>query len=115
MAWLGERVIVAEYVAGVVLPLALGLITLRSSFLSAHPFSWPTLLGFWLVTIAANYIPLFIYAVSLMRSGTVNAEGQPEIKNARSYGIQQVMILVPFLIVAIALIQELPTRSRQSN
>jgi len=50
-----------------------------------------------------------------MRSGTVKAEGQPEIKNARSYGIQQVMILVPFLIVAIALIQELPTSSRQSN
>src|SRR5262249_1023376 len=111
MAWLGARLIVVEYLAGVVLPLALGVFTLRSTWLSSHRFTWQTLLGIWLVTIAANYIPLFIYAVSLMRSGTVDSEGKPEIKNARRYGCQQVMILVPFLVVAVAIIQELRTSS----
>ena len=103
MAWLGSRVIVAEYFAGIVLPLGLGAFTLRS----IHPFHWSKLFGVWLITIAANYIPLFIYAVTIRRSETVATEGQPEIKHARRYGFQQLMILVPFLVVIVALIQEL--------
>ena len=103
MAWLGSRVIVAEYFAGIVLPLALGAFTLRS----IYPFHWSKLFGVWLITIAANYIPLFIYAVTISRSGTVATEGQPEIKHARRYGFQQLMILVPFMVVIVALIQEL--------
>ena len=103
MAWLGSRVIVAEYFAGIVLPLALGAFTLRS----IYPFHWSKLFGVWLITIAANYIPLFIYAVIISRSGTAATEGQPEIKHARRYGFQQLMILVPFMVVIVALIQEL--------
>ena len=110
MAWLGSRVIVVEYLAGIVLPLALGVLTLRSTLSSFTLFTWQTLLGIWLVTIAANYIPLFLYAVSIIRRGTVEAEGKPEIKNARRYGLQQVMILVPFLVVVVALIQEVRTK-----
>jgi len=85
MAWLGSRVIVAEYFAGIVLPLGLGAFTLRS----IYPFHWSKLFGVWLITIAANYIPLFIYAVIISRSGTAATEGQPEIEHARRYGFQQ--------------------------
>jgi hypothetical protein len=63
-------------------------------------------LGFWLVSIAANYIPLFIYAVLIAKGGTVKGEGQPELAHAKRYGIQQVIILVPFLVVILALLQE---------
>jgi hypothetical protein len=106
MAWLGARVIVAEYAVGVVLPLILGLISIRSGLSGPATPGWETVLGFWLVAIAANYIPLFIYAVLIARGGTVKEEGQPEIARAKRYGVQQAIILVPFLVVVLALVQE---------
>jgi hypothetical protein len=110
MAWLGPRLVVTEYALGVFLPLGLGLLSLRSS-LGGLALSWPELLGIWLITIAANYIPLFIYAVMIARAGTVKEEGQSEIARATKYGVQQLIILIPFLVVIVALGQEF----RQGN
>ena len=106
MAWLGSKIIIAEYTLGVIFPLALGMFTLRSSLSSPAPLTWQTALGIWLVTIAANYVPLLLYAVSIARAGSIEAEGRPEISHARCYGVQQVIILVPFFVVVIAVIQE---------
>lgn len=106
MAWLGPKVVVAEYACGVVLPFALGIFTLHSSFSSHNRFSWQTVLGIWLATIAANYVPHFLYARSIARAGTVKTEGEPELPHARRYGLQQVIILVPILVVVIAILQE---------
>ena len=105
MAWLGTRAIVAEYALGVILPLILGLLSLRSGLRDAS--AWETDLGIWLITIAANYVPLFIYAVLIAKAGTAKEEGQPEIVHAKRYGVQQIIILVPFLVVIAALLQEL--------
>lgn len=99
MAWLGARVILAEYAFGIIFPLALGILSLRG-------FGWAHVLGLWLIGIAANYVPLFIYAVLIVRGGTVKEEGAPEIAHAKRYGLQQVIILVPLLVVVIALVQE---------
>jgi hypothetical protein len=62
MVWLGTRIVVAEYALGVVLPLALGLVSLVMG-LSQQPdlANWQVVFGIWLVTIAANYVPLFLY------------------------------------------------------
>jgi hypothetical protein len=106
MAWLGPKVIVAEYAFGIILPLALGVFTLRSSFSSPNWLTRQTILGMWLISIAANYAPLLLYAVAIARAGTVKAEGEPELSNARRYGAQQVIILIPFLVVAVAVVQE---------
>ena len=106
MAWLGARVILAEYALGIVLPLILGLISIRSGLLRPLEIGWEAVLGAWLVTIAMNYLPLFIYALRIARAGTAKEEGQPEIVHAKRYGVQQVIILVPFLVVALALMQE---------
>ncbi len=106
MAWLGTRVIVAEYAFGIVLPLILGLISIRSGLFGLDRSGWEVALGFWLVGIAANYIPLFLYAVLIARGGTVKEEGQPEFAHAKRYGVQQVVILIPFLVIALTLIQE---------
>ncbi|HUH97698.1 MAG TPA: hypothetical protein VLZ89_10090 [Anaerolineales bacterium] len=107
MAWLGTRVIVTEYALGVILPFLLGLLSLRSGLRDPKISNGEIILGIWLVTIAANYIPLFIYAVLIAKAGTVKEEGQPEIANAKRYGIQQIIILVPFLVVIAAIVQEL--------
>lgn len=111
MVWLGTRIIIAEYAIGVILPLVLGLLSIRAGLLEPGIFNWETISGFWLVTIAANYLPLLIYAVLISRGGTVKEEGQPELAHAKRYGIQQMIILIPFFVVVLALVQE--NRRRQ--
>jgi len=106
MAWLGARIITAEYALGILLPLALGIFSLRAGLGASRPSLWQVGLGVWLLGIACNYVPLFLYAVSIGRAGTLKAEGEPEIAHAPRYGAQQVMILVPLLVVALALMQE---------
>jgi hypothetical protein len=107
MVWLSTRVVLIEYALGVLLPLALGLASLGAGLTrSLELWNWQLIFGVWLVTIAANYVPLFLYALAIARAGTVKQEGEPELANARRYGIQQAIILVPFLVVALALAQE---------
>lgn len=106
MAWLGTRLILAEYALGIVLPLALGVYFIRAGGFNAGVWGEETILGLWLIGIATNYIPLFVYAVLIARAGTVKTEGQPELAHAKRYGLQQVVILVPFLVVILAIIQE---------
>ncbi len=111
MAWLGARVIVAEYALGIVLPLALGLLSLRPVLSGVLRLDSQTVLGVWLVGVGVNYIPLFLYAVVIARAGTAKEEGQPELARARRYGVQQAIILVPFSVAVIAALQE--RRQRQ--
>jgi len=107
MAFNGVRFILIEFALGVVLPLALGFITIRPLLYhgTAQP-GWETALGFWLIGIGLNYVPLLLYAVALARAGTVAEEGRKEVAHAKKYGLQQVIILVPLLVVIVALIQE---------
>ena len=106
MLWLGPRVILTEYALGIGLPLFLGLLSLRSWLFGSGPFGWEAILGLWLLGIAANYIPLFVYAVAIARGGTVKKEGQPELARAKRYGVQQAIILVPLAVIVLALLQE---------
>ena len=106
MAWLGTRVIVTEYALGVMLPLGLGILSLCAALARQDLANWQTILGAWLLTISANYVPLFLYAVAIARAGTVREEGLPEFAQAGRYGIQQAIILVPLFVVFLAYAQE---------
>ena len=106
MAWLGARVIVTEYALGVMLSLVVGIFSLRVGLAQQDLVNWQTILGAWLLTISANYIPLFLYAVAIARGGTVREEGLPEFAQAGRYGIQQAIILVPLFVVFLAYAQE---------
>jgi len=106
LARLGARIIVAEYAVGVVLPLVLGLMSIRSGLRGSGLFGREAILGVWLVSIAVNYIPLLIYAALIAKAGTAKEEGEPEFAHAKRYRVQQVIILVPFLVAALALLQE---------
>jgi hypothetical protein len=112
MALLGTRVIVTEYALGVMLPLVLGIFSLRFGLAQQDFLNWQTILGIWLVTILVNYVPLFIYAVAIARAGTVQEEGLPEFAHAGRYRIQQVIILVPFFVLLLALAQERKRRKQ---
>ncbi len=106
MALHGKRLITAEYAIGVLFPLVLSLLSIRSSLVASARIGWQALAVAWLVGIAVNYIPLVIYAVIIGHAGTAHEEGQPEFAHARRYNIQQLLLLVPFLVAAIALVQE---------
>ena len=107
MAWLGTRLVLAEYALGVVLPAALGALFLGLGIARhAELYQWLVLGGIWLLTIAANYVPLFLYAVALARAGTVQEEAQAARPHIRRYVLQQVMILVPLLVLALSVAQE---------
>ena len=104
MQFLGTRVIVAEYAAGVVLPALLGLLSLRQDNL---------LFGLPLLWIALNYVPLFLHSVDLARRGTAREETAAEMadpRKARSYSWRQLWILVPLAVVIFAISQR-PKRS----
>ncbi len=101
MVFLGTRVIVAEYAAGVVLCAGIGILSLRKGVLA---------LGIPLLWIALNYVPLFLHSVDLARRGTARQEVALELADARaarSYSWRQLWILVPFAVVALALVQRL--------
>ena len=104
MAWLGARIIVPEYVLGVAAPLAFGLVSFAGGLSAGSWFQ--IVFGLWLLGIGVNYVPLLLYALAIARAGTVEAEGRPEIARARRYGAQQVVILVPLLVAAVAIAQE---------
>ncbi len=109
MALHGARLILAEFALGIVFPLILALLSLRSG---QARLGWQPALGIWLVGIAVNYIPLFIYAVLIARAGTAREEGQPEIAHVWRYSVQQLVLLVPFVVAVIALVQEYRQRRK---
>lgn len=113
MAWLGPRIVIVEYALGVIFPLVLGLLSARAGLTQPEPGNWQTMFGIWLVTIAANYVPLFLYALAILRADSVQKEGLPEFKHARRYCVQQAIILVPFLVAAVALAQERRRRNQK--
>ncbi len=103
----GVRLIATEYALGVAFPLLLAFFTLRSILSGPVRLDWQMVFGVWLVGIAVNYIPLLIYAILIARAGSANAEGRPELAQVRRYNVQQLMLLIPFLVAVIALVQEL--------
>ena len=107
MVWLGTRIVLAEYGAGIVLPLILGLWSVRQGLAqSPGQTTWSELMGLGLIGIAMNYVPLFLYACAIAKAGRVEQEGRPELARASRYGLQQAIILVPLLVVVVALAQE---------
>lgn len=102
----GTRFILAEFAIGIVLPLILGFVSLRAGLFGAVPIVRQIVLGLWLIGVAVNYIPLFIYAVIIARRGTATEEGQPELAHIKRYTVQQAMIFIPFFVAVLAILQE---------
>ena len=105
MTFLGTRIIVAEYAAGVLISGAIGVLSLLKGVL------W---LGIPLVWIGLNYVPLFVHSVDLARRRSAREEVAKELadtRTARSYSWRQLWILVPLAVVVFDLMQR-SARSR---
>ena len=98
----GPRFIMAEYGIGTPGVLALGLLVAKTG---------PLILGLYLMATGANYVPLLAYAILAVRSGTARQDVDDDLSRdkhyVRRYSVQQLLILVPFAIVALAAIQKL--------
>jgi hypothetical protein len=113
MVFHGARFILAEFAIGIFFPLLIGILSIRTGWFGSVRSIWETAFGTWLVAIGLNYVPLFIYAALIARAGTVQAEGRPEVANAKRYGFQQAFILVPLMIVIMAIAQEMHPGTRK--
>ncbi len=112
----GPRLVLIEFGGAVVLSVGLAVLSLRSAFSgSGRPVVWEIVLGVLLASIGANYIPLLVNAVSLIRSGTARQEVAEEMDQTRQpqrrYGTQQFLLVVPFAVMVLALVQALGRRT----
>lgn len=91
-------VILAEFLLGVVGGGAIGF-ALVSSGGAVRP-----VIGWWLIGVAANYLPLSLYALVLVRPGALEAEidGVDVFAELRHYTTAQLWVVVPLLLVVLA-------------
>jgi hypothetical protein len=104
-----RRIILAEFVAGVVGMAGMGIWVLtQSSGSDGRAF------GLWLMGAGLNYAPLAWYALILSRPGVLDLElaGVDTSRELRRYGILQLWILVPLSLVIFAARDALGGRGR---
>ena len=103
----GQRTILIEFGFGVFF---LGLLG-AAFLLFAHQRTAVTEgIGVYLLLLGINYVPLFGHALSISLRKSAAREVASELANEKvyrkKYGVQQVLILVPFAIVILAAIQK---------
>jgi hypothetical protein len=102
VAFLGARLIIAEYAIGVVLSVALGILTLTRG--RSH---WQLALGLYLILIGINYVPMLMYGVAIARRGNARAEPGDELFDKRramaKYRRQSLFLLLPLAVLITAL------------
>ena len=93
-----RRIILVEFVVGVIALMAFGVWLLASSSgLGGRA------LGVWAIGVGLNYVPLAGHAIALSRPGALDAElsGVDTGRELRRYGLLQLWILVPLALVAV--------------
>jgi hypothetical protein len=91
------RIVLAEFVVGVVVMVPLGIwIDAAASNAGSRVF------GAWLMGAGLNYAPLAAHAVTLRRPGALQTElaGVDTGRELRRYGVRQLWIAVPLSLLA---------------
>lgn len=105
---LGPVLVLTEYVIGVAAPLVLGALTLRDALRHNRPLGL-TAFGIYLFTLGVNYLPLLLHATQLARSRHWSAVTADEVvhpsSSLRGYRLQSLLLLLPLVIPALALMQ----------
>jgi hypothetical protein len=114
----GARLIVAEFAVGVLLCGALGAgITYAGVFAGRDRSPFAIGIGVYLLGVGLNYLPLLLYALVIARRGSAREEVARELSErdryVRRYSLQQFLLLVPLVVPALAIGQELARRGRR--
>jgi len=103
----GQRTIMLEFGFGVFFLLTLGIVFL---LFAHHRSPATTAVGIYLLFLGLNYVPLLAFSLSISAKRSAQQEVAFELAHAevyrKKYGVQQTLILVPFVVIALAIIQE---------
>jgi hypothetical protein len=98
LVFLGPKIIITEFSAGVCLSTALGVFVL----VRGHGSLSQTVLGLYLISLGVNYIPMLVYAIAITRAKTARLELGNELDNKRlamkKYRRQSLWLLVPLVV-----------------
>lgn len=110
MAFLGSRMILAEFALGVVGPFAVGIYSLVREHSRQQ-----VIIGAYLVLLGINYVPLLMYAVAIYRKRSAQDEVVDELaqrtKIGAKYFPQTLLLLIPLAVPFLAVFQELHRRN----
>lgn len=110
--FLGRRIILAEFAAGVFLPAGLGVFTL----FRAHS-SWQVALGLYLTSLSINYVPLLVYAIAIGNREDARLQLGDELSDKQramaKYRRVSLLLLIPLLVAILAAAQKL-SRSHEA-
>lgn len=107
-----RRIILAEFVVGLIAMVAFGTwLLMSSSGLGGR------VVGVWVIGAGLNYAPLAMHAITLNRPGALAAElaGVDAGRELRRYGVLQLWIFVPLSLVAFDVRDALARRNSQSS
>ncbi len=99
----GSKFIILEFSFGIIFGFILGLYSLKSNYLN-H------ILGWYIITLGLNYVPLLIYAINIIRIGSAKDESKDDLSDRKrliSFSIRQFVIFVPFSMILLSIFQEL--------
>jgi hypothetical protein len=107
----GPKFILIEFGLGVFGTAALGLFSMYFGFFHGPNYSlFAAMIGCFLLGIAINYVPLFLYAISIVRRKSSHLEVAFELahkdKYAGKYTLQSALLLVPLAMLILAVYQE---------
>jgi hypothetical protein len=102
-----RRIILAEFLVGVVAMVALGI-----WFLASSSSLGGRAIGLWFTGAGLNYAPLSIHAIALTRPGALDAEltGVDIDRELRRYTVLQLWVFVPLALVVFAVRDALARR-----
>lgn len=118
MVFHGPKLILAEFAFGVFFTGALGVVLTYAGFVTGHfRVPWVALLGCYLLFLALNYVPLFLYAIGIARRRSAQEEVAFELaqkeRYARKYTGQSFLLLLPLVVPVLAIAQEWQRRRDQ--
>jgi hypothetical protein len=112
----GPKFILIEFALGVFGCAALGFFSMYFGIFHGPNYSlFAVIMGCFLLWVALNYVPLLIYAISIVRHNSAFQEVAFELahkdKYAGKYMFQSLMLLIPLAVPALAISQEMQKRS----
>ena len=98
LVFLGSKVVITEFIAGVFFSAALGVCVL----VKGHSSLGQIVLGLYLISLGVNYIPMLIYAISITRAKSARSQLGSELDNKglamKKYRRQSLWLLVPLVV-----------------
>jgi hypothetical protein len=109
----GAPLILVEFGAAIAIGAALGVwLTSTAIPVSQGAALFRLVLGAYFLCLAINYVPLLLYGIAVARRGSAHQEAAAELAekdgpSARRYRTQSLLLILPLVIPALALAQEL--------